>query len=196
MKSIFDYILYVFLIVVCILAILTMIMNWVKNWKERKRAKQRANMPAAQSAQYDNVDNPTLMKRLLEKLNCQYKENEDGSLFFQYQGEHFWMQSSNDSAWVRVIDLQWYDCSLDQLEEMSCMQKAINSINSGQICSAVYSIDKDENKMEVYSKYDFVMTSAIPSADQLLASVLANFFRLKQAVVTEFEKEKQRIGVE
>lgn len=196
MKSFFDYLLYVFLITVCVLAILTMIRDWVRKWKERKREKQQAYLPAAQSAQHDNVDTPTLMKRLLEKLNCQYKEDDDGSLFFQYQGEHFWLQTSKESAWVRVIDLQWYDCSLDQLEEMSCMQKAINSINSGQICSAVYSIDKDEDKMIVYSKYDFVMASVIPSADQLLAAVLANFFRLKQAVVTEFEKEKQRIGVE
>lgn len=145
--------------------------------------------------EYEGMDTPTLIKGLLKKLNSQYQENEDGSLFFTYQSERFWLQCDKESSWIRIIDLQWYECTLEKIEEVSCMQKAINISNAGQQCTAIYSIDKEENKMIVYSKCDLLISSHFPAPDQYLAAWLACFFRLKQTVVMEFEKEKQRIGV-
>lgn len=145
--------------------------------------------------EYEGMDVPTLIKALLAKMNCQYDENDDGSLFFTYQGERFWLTSNKESAWIRIIDLQWYDCPLDNLEEISCMQKAINTANSGQSCTAIYVISKEDNKMIVYSKCDLLIFSHFPAPDQYLATWLACFFRLKQEVVMEFEKEKQKIGL-
>lgn len=148
--------------------------------------------------QYNNLSTPSLMKRLLGELNSKYHENEDGSLYFLYQGERFWLQADQNSAWVRITDFQWYECSLNDIEEFSCMQKAINTANSQHSCTAIYAISGEENKMIAYSKCDFVMSGSIPSPDQYLAAWLADFFRLKQEVVMEFEKEKQKqkIGVE
>lgn len=145
--------------------------------------------------EYEGMDVPTLIKALLAKMNCQYDENDDGSLFFTYQGERFWLTSNKESAWIRIIDLQWYDTTLDKLEEISCMQKAINTANSGQSCTAVYVINKDGNKFIVYSKCDLLISPHFPAPDQYLAAWLACFFRLKQDVVMEFEKEKQKIGL-
>lgn len=94
---------------------------------------------------YDGMNNQVLVRAILGDLNCQYDENEDGTLFFIYQGERFWLTASEQSAWIRIIDMQWYDCSLDKLEEISCMQKAINTANSKQSCTAVYLINKEDN---------------------------------------------------
>lgn len=150
----------------------------------------------AMNGNYDEtMDVPTLVRTMLGKLNCQYDENDDGSLFFTYQGERFWLTSSKESVWIRIVDVQWYECPLDNLEEMSCMQKAINLVNGKQSCTAVYLIDKEIGKMIVYSKCDLIISPKFPSPDQYLAAWLACFFRLKQDVVIEFEKEKQKIGL-
>lgn len=192
MKSFFDYLLYVLTITIIVMAILTVIKDWIKSRRESKMEKQREET----QSEFGNIDTPTLIRLLLAKLNCQCQENDDGTLFFRYQGESFWLQATKDSAWVRIVDMQWYECSLDELEKMSCMQKAINTVNGSLTCTAVYSIEKDEGKMEVYSKYDFAITSQISDVEQLLTAILASFFHLKHEVVTEFEKAKQIMGVD
>lgn len=144
---------------------------------------------------YDGMNNAVLIRAILGDLSCQYDENEDGTIFFVYQGERFWVSASENSVWIRIIDMRWYDCSLDKLEEMSCMQKAINTANSRQACTALYAISKEDNEMIAYSKCDLIITSDFPAPDQYFAAWLANFFRLKQEVVIEFEKEKQKIGL-
>lgn len=144
---------------------------------------------------YEDMNNAVLIRAILGDLSCQYDENEDGTIFFVYQGERFWVSASENSVWIRIIDMRWYDCSLDKLEEMSCMQKAINTANSRQACTALYAISKEDNEMIVYSKCDIIIASTFPAPDQYFAAWLANFFRLKQEVVIEFEKEKQKIGL-
>lgn len=148
--------------------------------------------------EYEGMDTAAFVQKLLEKLNCKYDSEDDGAqnnTYFVYQGEHFVLSCFRDNAWVRIIDVQWYHCELDNLEEISCMQKAINAANAKQVCSAVYGINYEDNEFGVYSKCDFPIYNQFPSPDQYLASWLSNFFRLKQAVVMQFEKEKQRIGI-
>lgn len=147
---------------------------------------------------YEGMNTAVLVRAILGDLNCKYEESEDGrDLFFVYQGEHFVMRTADDAnnPWIRIFDLSWYHCTLDKLEEISCMQKAINTANSQESCMAVYEISKEDNTFFVYSKCDLLVSSLIPAPDRYLAIRLANFFRLKQSVVMEFEKEKQKLGL-
>ena len=144
--------------------------------------------------EFEGMDTPTLVRAILTKLNCQQEENEDGTLVFSYQGETFWVNSRSDTSWIRIVDLSWFNCPLDQLEEVSCVQRAINSANSVQQCTACYIIDKEENQMRVYSKADILIKSVFPYPDQYLQSWLAAFFRLQQEVALQYQKEKQKVG--
>lgn len=143
--------------------------------------------------EYEGMDVPTLMQALLKNLNCQYEADEYGNLTFTFQAENFTIYIDKGSSWIRIVDHPWYDCPLDKFEEISCMQRSINSVNAWQQCTAVYSIDKEDNKMIVFSKCDLLMHSGIPALEQYLYAWLNSFFRLKQAIVTEFEKAKQKI---
>lgn len=147
------------------------------------------------NARYESMDIPDLMKKLLTRLNCQYHEEDDGSISFIYQGEHFSMFTKPDYVWVRITDHRWYDCPLDNIEEFSCMQKAINKANFSSLCTAIYYVSKEENKMAVFSKGDFSISGEYHNIEGYLTTWLSCFFRLKQNVVLEFEKEKQKIGV-
>lgn len=146
-------------------------------------------------SKYEGMNNVDLMKAILRDINCQYTETSKGQLIFTYQGENFAIIDSPDSVWIRIIDLQWYTCPLDNIEEMSCMQKAINESNATQTCTALYDIDRDDHKMIVYSKYDMVISLHTDQPDMLLEACLADFFRLKHKIGLEFDKERQRMGV-
>lgn len=154
--------------------------------------------PLNSSNKYAGMDTPTLVKAILNDLNCKYEESDDHSDYmFSYQGETFIARAPDkDNPRVRLFDLDWYHCSLNNLEEMSCMQKAINAANTRHMCTAVYNIDNDRKEMSVYSKADFHIWCNIPSPDDYMRMWLGNFFLLKQNIVIDFEKEKQRIGLQ
>lgn len=151
--------------------------------------------PINMANKYDGMNTAVLLRAILEDLNCKYEENEDGSdLIFSYQGETFVARAPLvDNPRVRLFDVNWYSCPLDNLEEMSCMQKAINEGNTHQMCTAVYYIDNENQCMTVYSKADFLIWSAMPQPENYMRMWLDNMFYLKQDIVAEFEKEKLKI---
>lgn len=180
------------------------VIEWIDGKRMRRLQMQTVKINDMQSnqkiteidnAQYKNMDVPELMKVLLAKLNCTYKEEDDGTISFIYQGEHFSMFTKPNYVWVRITDHRWYECSLGDIEEFSCMQKAINKANFSSLCTAIYFISKEENKMIVFSKGDFSISGEYHDVERYLNTWLSCFFRLKQNVVLEFEKEKQKIGI-
>lgn len=154
--------------------------------------------PINMENKYDGMNTAVLLRAILEDLNCKYEENEDGSdLIFSYQGETFVARAPLvDNPRVRLFDVNWYSCPLDNLEEMSCMQKAINEGNTSQMCTAVYYIDNENKCMTVYSKADFLIWSAMPQPDDYMRMWLDNMFYLKQNIAAEFEKGKQKVGIQ
>lgn len=156
----------------------------------KSRQKNMAN-------KYDGMDTPTLVKAILKDLNCKYEESDDHIDFlFSYQGENFVARTPDkDNPRVRLFDLDWCRCPLSNLEEMSCMQKVINAVNTRQMCSAIYYINKETKEMVVYSKADFLIWSAMPQPDDYMRMWLDNFFFLKQNFAVDLENEKQRVGI-
>lgn len=131
-----------------------------------------------------------LLKSILKRLNCTYKEGDDDDIWFTYQGEHFALRFSDDSYWVRIYDAQWFECPLDDLEEISYMQKAVNYCNARNCATACYVIDTEEEKFTVFSKCDFLLNSNFPFPDDYFISWLNQLFRLKRDVAMQYDKEK------
>ena len=154
--------------------------------------------PLNSDHKYAGMDTPTLVKAILKDLNCKYEESDDHSDYmFSYQGENFVARAPDKhNPRIRIFDLDWYHCPLSNLEEMSCMQKAINAANTRQMCTAVYYIDNDRKEMSVYSKADFLIWSDMSHPDNYMRMWLGNLFYLKQNVVVDVEKEKQRIDLQ
>ena len=93
--------------------------------------------------QADNVDNseeqwekvPTrvLLMRTLISMRCDpLAEENTGRIFFNYQGERFFANCSNESPFITIYDVWWYQISMDaDIEEFARMQK------SGKLCQRV-----------------------------------------------------------
>ena len=168
-----------------------------ENVNEEENFKKEKTINVRVGNKYAGMDTPTLVKAILKDLNCKYEESDDHIDFlFSYQGENFVARAPDkDNPRVRLFDLDWCRCPLSNLEEMSCMQKVINAVNTRQMYSAIYYINKETKEMVVYSKADFLIWSDMPHPDDYMRMWLGNFFFLKQNFAVDLENEKQRVGI-
>lgn len=161
-------------------------------------ASASADTQTAQAGNEENekpkaaLDNQDLLKTILTQLNCQYQVGDDDDYWFTYQGEHFNVSYDKDSFWVRIYDMQWFTCSLDELENICYMQKAINLCNSRFCCTAYYYVDTDKKTFRVYSKCDFLLNEEFPAPVQHFQAWLTQFFRLKHEIALQYDKERTK----
>ena len=73
-----------------------------------------------------------LCLEVLKNLNCQvsFDEEDPDSMLFNFQGENFMINASNECRMITIWDQFWYDVNLDNLEDVSRVRKAINSVTA------------------------------------------------------------------
>ena len=110
------------------------------NLNEEQNFKKEKTINVRVGNKYAGMDTPTLVKAILKDLNCKYEESVTILIScFHIQGVRILLPGapSKDNPRVRLFDLDWCRCPLSNLEEMSCMQKVINTVNTRQMCSAI-----------------------------------------------------------
>ena len=128
---------------------------------------------------------------LLKQLNCKaaVAEEDENRLCFQYQGELFVIDTSNESFFIDIWDPRWYIVPLDDLEQMSNVRKAINTINNYSGTTIVYSIEEEGQKFVLHSKRQCILTKEIPHVKEYLMALLNDFFtvhnRLREEIVSQ-----------
>ena len=128
---------------------------------------------------------------LLKQLNCEVSvaEEDENRLCFQYQGELFVIDTSNESFFIDIWDPRWYIVPLDDLEQMSNVRKAINTINNYSGTTIVYSIEEEGQKFVLHSKRQCILTKKIPHVKEYLRALLNDFFtvhnRLREEIVPQ-----------
>ena len=128
---------------------------------------------------------------LLKQLNCEVSvaEEDENRLCFQYQGELFVIDTSNESFFIDIWDPRWYIVPLDDLEQMSNVRKAINTINNYSGTTIVYSIEEEGQKFVLHSKRQCILTKEIPHVKEYLRALLNDFFtvhnRLREEIVPQ-----------
>lgn len=128
---------------------------------------------------------------LLKQLNCEaaVAEEDENRLCFNYQGELFVIDTSNESFFIDIWDPRWYIVPLDDLEQMSNVRKAINTINNYSGTTIVYSIEEEGQKFVLHSKRQCILTKEIPHVKEYLRALLNDFFtvhnRLREEIVPQ-----------
>ena len=119
---------------------------------------ERDNIP-------ETVDPKTkqLLVDTLEKLKLEAKVDEDFKEFVMtdFQGEHFRIKIEN-KKFIEVQDLHWYEAPLDNLDNLLIIHKAMNWINMTTSCRMVYTIDDDENKVNLHTQTTLLWIPEIP----------------------------------
>ena len=118
---------------------------------------------------------------LLKQLNCKavVAEEDENRLCFQYQGELFVIDTSNESFFIDIWDPRWYIVPLDDLEQMSNVRKAINTINNYSGTTIVYCIEEKEQKFVLHSKRQCILPKDLPNVKEHLSALLNDFFTVK-----------------
>lgn len=126
---------------------------------------------------------------LLKQLNCEVSvaEEDENRLYFEYQGEHFIIDATNKSFFINIWDPGWYVVPLDDLEQMSNVRKAINTINTHGGVTIFYSIEEEGQKFVLHSKRQCILTKDIPQVKEYLKALLGDFFtaqnKLREEIV-------------
>ena len=118
---------------------------------------------------------------LLKQLNCEVfvSEEEENRLDFKYQGEHFIIDATNESFFINIWDPGWYVVPLDDLEQMSNVRKAVNTINNYSGTTIVYCIEEEEQKFVLHSKRQCILPKDLPNVKEHLSALLNDFFTVK-----------------
>ena len=140
---------------------------------------------SADIQQEEKQDEPLHTKdlciELLKQLNCEVttsKENEN-RLYFEYQGEHIVIDASNDSYFIEMWDPWWLIVPVDDLEQMSNVRKAINTINTHGGVTIFYSIEEGQ-KFVLHSKRQCILPKELPNVKEYLMALLNDFFTVKK----------------
>ena len=108
---------------------------------------------------FDAKGEKSLPVTIIRNMGIEYELLDDGRCIFTYQGEHLYIDYSDDPRFFRIVDIRWFGVPADDIDKVCLVQKAINNCNTGATCKFVYNIDKDVNSLEVSSMRDMLLSS-------------------------------------
>ena len=126
-----------------------------------------------------------LFLETLAKIGCQYElaeEENDNRIFFAYQGEHFFVNATNEKCYVQIYDTHWAHVELYDIDEFTRLKKAINDSNLNNSVMTVYTIDETGGNVDVHCKSTILFIPQIPHIEDYLRLELSEFFRAHQYI--------------
>jgi hypothetical protein len=169
-----------------------------ENKRMKLEAEQKKILASAQvpnnSSETTKIGTRDLFLNTLTKIGCQYQlgEGDDNRIFFAYQGENFFADTTNDIMYVHLWDTHWGHVELYDIDEVSRLRKAINTSNLNTAITTVFTIDEDGNNRDVHSKSTIPFISSMPNLEDYLKVELNEFFRSHQMVGTEMRKLREQ----
>lgn len=126
----------------------------------------------------------------LHKLGCTIKDTRDDWTIFTFQGEHFAMLTEEDCLWAHLIDCPWFDVPLDDIAEVALVRKVVNEVNRQTSLKLVYTIDTEDNKLNLETRHDFVVFPEIIDLESYFTAILNSFFLTKHDFIILLDKER------
>ena len=136
-----------------------------------------------------------LLLETLTKIGCQYElaeKEDDNRIFFSYQGEHFFVDATNDWKYIQIWDTFWGSVELYDIDEFSRLKQAINGSNLNNSVTTIYTINEEGNTIDVHSKSVILFVYGIPQIEDYLKAELNDFFQAHQFVKLEMAKLREK----
>ena len=138
----------------------------------------------------ENISTRDLCVNVLRKLNCdvQFDEEDSYRMSFTYQGETFQIDTWKDGLMILIWDTWWGSVDLDDLDDVSRIRKAINTININSSLTLVYSIDQENQRFAIHTKRQCLFIPQIPNIENYLSAMLSGFFEVQRSFKEELDK--------
>ena len=121
---------------------------------------------------FEGMTTRQLLKYALEKIGCTCEEEDDQYVTTTYQGEFLRIHATDEHPWITIYDLGWYSAPLYDINNMSLMRRAINDYNLNCMPTIVYTIEKEEDQMNIHTKVELVWGPWLPDINQYLKTYL------------------------
>lgn len=128
---------------------------------------------------YEGLNMGQLLERVMKNIGCHINmcKEKEGEFHITYQGEHFTIIYSEDSPYITIYDVAWYSAELIDIDNLSLVRQAVNVCNQQNLATVLYTIDKEENCVNVHTRQCTIFGSYIPDAEAYLRSRLEDSFR-------------------
>jgi len=164
--------------------------------KEDKEKRENKEKSEDKEKKEENNEEQTVNTRsrdsfleTLTKIGCQYETDEENDrIVFDYQGEHFIAEASNERCYVQLWDTFWGQVELYDIDEFSRLRKAINTANVNCNVTTIYTIDEEGNNVDVHCKKCMLFFPDMPNIEAYLRAELSGFFRAHRLVTIEMDK--------
>ena len=170
---------------------LAMVIYWISRYWREKFDEDSSVIPNVSETDVKDMKNVVCkdtvqkvsMEHLLEvslkNIGCHINmcKEENGQFHITYQGEHFTIYYSEDSPYINIYDIAWYSAELIDIDNLSLVRQAVNACNQQNLATVLYTIDKEENCVNVHTRQCTIFGSFIPDAEEYLRSRLEDSFR-------------------
>ncbi len=116
----------------------------------------------------------------LHELNAQFEFDNDQHFKVTYQGEYFRIIAENDSYWIHIQDCWWYEASLDDIDNLALLHRAVNECDIRDVNKMVYTYNKVEREVWLHTLRDLLWIPQIPDPAQYLQSTFNSMLRSHQ----------------
>ena len=196
---------YIFAIPLVILIIWAVVAYKAKRRKQRQEEKKKVSeaidraaiecmkLPREANQPEDNIEDMeqidaqlsgstarTSLMVALRKINAQFEFDEDQNFRVSYQGENFRIIAENDSFWIHIQDCWWYEASLDDIDNLALLHRAVNECNIRDLNKTVYTYNKVEKEVWLHTLRDLLWIPQIPELAQYLQSTFNSMLRSHQ----------------
>ena len=160
-----------------ILLVVGEIIKYVKNRKKTKQIKTtEEDMEQVRITLPDTTTRTSLMVAL-RKLNLQYDFDEGQNFLVTYQGERFRLIAEIGHAWIHIQDCWWYQESLDDIDNLALLHRAVNECNIRDVNKIVYTYNKEEREIGLHVLREILWLPQIPDSDQYLQTTFDTMLR-------------------
>lgn len=131
------------------------------------------------NTEVQRVSMKPLLEQTLKNIGCHINmcEEKEGEFHITYQGEHFIIIYSEESPYITIYDVAWYSAELIDIDNLSLVRQAVNACNQQNLATVLYTIDKEENCVNVHTRQCTIFGSYIPDAEAYLRTRLEDSFR-------------------
>lgn len=164
------------------------LLSRIKQNKAEKEMEEIMQNPSIES--YPQKGAKDLCLAILSHLNCkcELEEGNENRIIFDYQGERFVIDATNDCYIIEIWDTWWAKISLEDIDDMARFRKALNTVNINSGTTIVYSINEKENAFILHSKRECLLVNSIPNIESYMMTMLDGFFRVKESLRMEADK--------
>ena len=166
--------------------------------QEVKAEQEQATRDILETSLNTNMEQQTgtrdLFLKTLTEIGCQYEicEDDDDSIHFAYQGEHFLVDAYNDRPYLWIWDYVWGYVELHDVDEVSRLRRAINEANLQNSVTSVFTIDNTNKTLDVHCKATVLFIPEIPDPATYLRTELDAFFQAHISIRSEMTKLKEK----